>query len=39
MGKRAEGREVPTQVRVCTAKQRQSMVLKLYYRKARGKRR
>lgn len=36
MGERAEGREVPTQVRVCAAKQRQSMVLELYYRKAGG---
>jgi hypothetical protein len=38
MGERAEGREVPTQARVCAAEQRQSMALELYCRKAGGKR-
>ena len=38
MGERVEGGEVPTQVRVYTAEQRQSIVLELYYRNAGGKR-
>jgi hypothetical protein len=35
---RAEGREVPTQMRVSAAEQRLSMVSELHYRKAGGKR-